>query len=53
MLLDCGATSLSALNHRGRLTARRVIITHMSADMLGHQQETRFEAARDGLVISL
>jgi ribonuclease BN (tRNA processing enzyme) len=38
---------------RCQIGARRVIITHMSADMLGHQHEAPFEAARDGLVISL
>jgi ribonuclease BN (tRNA processing enzyme) len=39
--------------HRDRLTARRIIVTHMSADMLGHQDEIAFEAAHDGLVIGL
>jgi ribonuclease BN (tRNA processing enzyme) len=39
--------------HRDRLTARRVVLTHMSADMLGHVAESRFETAHDGLVISL
>ncbi|HEY6791398.1 MAG TPA: MBL fold metallo-hydrolase [Trebonia sp.] len=39
--------------HRDRISARRVIITHMSDDMLGHPHEARFEAALDGLVISL
>lgn len=38
---------------RDQLTARRVIITHMSADMLSHQHDAPFEAASDGLVISL
>jgi ribonuclease BN (tRNA processing enzyme) len=38
--------------HRYRLGARRIIITHMSADMLG-QPETSFERAHDGLTISL
>jgi ribonuclease BN (tRNA processing enzyme) len=33
------------------ITARRVILTHMSADMLDRQ--TIYEAARDGLVITL
>jgi ribonuclease BN (tRNA processing enzyme) len=36
-----------------QIGAHRVIITHMSADMLGHQHQARFEAARDGFVISL
>ena len=45
-------------SHRGELTARRVILTHMSADMLASphetsQHETFFERARDGLSVSL
>jgi ribonuclease BN (tRNA processing enzyme) len=36
-----------------QISARRTVITHMSADMLARQQEARFEAARDGLVISV
>lgn len=39
--------------HRDRLTARRIVITHMSADMLARQHEASFEPARDGLVISV
>ncbi len=35
------------------LTARRIIITHMSADMLTRQHDACFEPARDGLVVSL
>jgi ribonuclease BN (tRNA processing enzyme) len=38
---------------RDRLTARRVIITHMSDDMLGREHEACFEAAHDGLIIGL
>jgi len=38
---------------RDRLTPRRVIITHMSADMLSGHQATSFEQARDGLTVSL
>jgi ribonuclease BN (tRNA processing enzyme) len=46
--------SLADLNaHRGQLSARRVILTHMSADLLGGQQETFFEQARDGLTVAL
>jgi ribonuclease BN (tRNA processing enzyme) len=37
--------------HRDRLTARRIIVTHMSADVLDHQDEVSFERADDGLVI--
>ena len=39
--------------HRDRLTARRVVITHMSADVLGDGHATSFEQARDGLVVGL
>jgi ribonuclease BN (tRNA processing enzyme) len=39
--------------HRDQLTARRIIITHMSADMLGYQHEAGFEPARDGLAITV
>ena len=39
--------------HRDRLTAKRIIITHMSADVLDHQHDVSFEPAHDGLVINL
>jgi ribonuclease BN (tRNA processing enzyme) len=39
--------------HRDQLTARRIIITHMSTDMLDHQHELRMEPAYDGLIINL
>jgi ribonuclease BN (tRNA processing enzyme) len=39
--------------HKGRLTSRRVIITHMSADVLADDQATSFERARDGLIVGL
>ncbi len=39
--------------HRERLTAKRIIVTHMSADVLDHQDEVTFERAHDGLVINL
>lgn len=38
--------------HLDQLTARRVIITHMSADVLDARQQA-FEQAHDGLIISL
>jgi ribonuclease BN (tRNA processing enzyme) len=38
---------------RDRLTAKRIIVTHMSADVLDHQDEVSFEPAHDGLVINL
>ena len=39
--------------HRDRLTAKRIIVTHMSADVLEHQDEVSFVPAYDGLVINL
>lgn len=39
------------LTHRHRLTAQRVIVTHLSADLLDHPEDLAFEAAHDGLVI--
>jgi ribonuclease BN (tRNA processing enzyme) len=39
--------------HRDQLTARRIIVTHMSADVLDHQDQVSFEPAHDGLVIDL
>ena len=39
--------------HRYELTARRTVLTHMSADMLGHLDQARFETAHDGLVLRL
>jgi ribonuclease BN (tRNA processing enzyme) len=37
--------------HAGRLASRRIVLTHMSADMLDHLDQVRFETARDGLVL--
>jgi ribonuclease BN (tRNA processing enzyme) len=39
--------------HRDRLAARRIILTHMSADVLDHPDEVSFEMASDGLVITV
>ena len=45
--------------HRDQLTARRVVLTHMSADMLasadmpGARRESRYEHAYDGLTLTL
>ena len=45
---------LADLNaHLDQLTARRVILTHMSADMLGARLDTAFEQACDGLTLTL
>jgi ribonuclease BN (tRNA processing enzyme) len=39
--------------HRGQLSARRVIVTHMSADVLDGEHPTSLEQAHDGLVLRL
>ena len=39
--------------HRDRLAARRIILTHMSADVLNHPDEVSFEIAHDELVITV
>ncbi|MGH3122658.1 MAG: MBL fold metallo-hydrolase, partial [Streptosporangiaceae bacterium] len=36
---------------RGELMARRTVLTHMSADMLGRQERACCETAHDGLVL--
>ncbi len=39
--------------HRADLTCRRIVLTHPSADLLGHARELAFDLAHDGLVIEL
>ncbi|MDQ3828063.1 MAG: MBL fold metallo-hydrolase [Candidatus Tectomicrobia bacterium] len=39
--------------HRGRFDCRRVILTHMSQDMLSHLDEVEFECAEDGKFVIL
>jgi ribonuclease BN (tRNA processing enzyme) len=39
--------------HRPRLTCRRLILTHMSEDVLGRLDEVDEEAAHDGLTVEL
>jgi ribonuclease BN (tRNA processing enzyme) len=39
--------------HRDRLTSRRIVLTHMSADMLARDGQLGFETAHDGLIICL
>jgi hypothetical protein len=39
--------------HRSRLTCRRLLLTHMSEDMLSRLPIQEFETAYDGLVIAL
>ena len=41
------------VDHASEITARRVVLTHMSADMLARVPRARYEAARDGLVITV
>ena len=41
------------LQHRDRLDCKRIVVTHMSADMLSHLSELELEAAHDGLEITL
>jgi ribonuclease BN (tRNA processing enzyme) len=45
--IDC--TTL--LNHLPRIGARRTIVTHVSAELLGRGSEIALEAADDGLVV--
>jgi ribonuclease BN (tRNA processing enzyme) len=39
--------------HRGRIDCRRLILTHMSQDMLNHMSEVEFECAEDGRIVVL
>jgi len=39
------------VNHLPRIGARRTIVTHMSAELLGRESEIRLEAAHDGLAV--
>ena len=41
------------LAHRDELTARRTVLTHMSADMLGRREQACHQPAHDGLVLEL
>jgi len=41
------------LAHRAELTSRRIVLTHMSADMLARADQPDFEYAYDGLTIRL
>jgi ribonuclease BN (tRNA processing enzyme) len=36
---------------RAELTARRTVLTHMSADMLGHRDQACHQTAHDGLIL--
>jgi ribonuclease BN (tRNA processing enzyme) len=39
--------------HREQLTCKRIILTHMSADVLAHADEADFDFAHDGLVLDV
>jgi ribonuclease BN (tRNA processing enzyme) len=39
--------------HADRLDCRRIVLTHMSPDMLEHEDQVRFETASDGLVLQV
>lgn len=39
--------------HRAELTCRRLVLTHLSTEMLGHLDEVELETAADGAVIEL
>jgi ribonuclease BN (tRNA processing enzyme) len=41
------------LSNRERLDSKRVVLTHMSPDMLSRHAESEFECAYDGLVVTL
>ena len=40
-------------DHERDLAARRIMLTHMSADMIAHASQARHESAHDGLVVTL
>jgi ribonuclease BN (tRNA processing enzyme) len=40
-------------SHRPEIGAKRLVLTHMSSDMLAKAAETGYEVAEDGMVISL
>ena len=45
---------LSALEqHLGRIRPKRLILTHMSSDMLARRAELPFETAEDGMIVEL
>ena len=41
------------LAHMDQLRPRRLVLTHMSPDMLGRELAARFEVAEDGLVLEV
>jgi ribonuclease BN (tRNA processing enzyme) len=46
--------SLATLaGHLDEIGARRVVLTHMSAEMLGHRAEVPYPVAEDGLIVEI
>ena len=41
------------VEQRDALRAKRILLTHMSPDMLARQTEGEFECAYDGMVVAL
>jgi hypothetical protein len=41
------------LEHRSSLNCRRLLMTHMSADLLARLSEVELETAADGMVVDL
>jgi ribonuclease BN (tRNA processing enzyme) len=41
------------VTHSEQLASRRIVLTHMSADMLEHLDQVHFEAAHDGLAMRI
>jgi ribonuclease BN (tRNA processing enzyme) len=39
--------------HLSELRAKRLVLTHMSDDMLGHPDRARFETAEDGMILEI
>jgi ribonuclease BN (tRNA processing enzyme) len=39
--------------HQARLASRRIVLTHMSADMLAHPEKVGFDTAHDGYVVRI
>jgi phosphoribosyl 1,2-cyclic phosphodiesterase len=39
--------------HAGRLAARRIVLTHMSPELLAQADEVGWETARDGMTLEL
>lgn len=46
--------SLSTLSgHLGKIGAKRIVLTHLSADMLAHRSEVPYPIAEDGMVVEV